>query len=127
MPNLYPMRFIILLIVLVIAACVGPQTVDESASPQIGRAATSLLAKADTHAQAGEWEQAAAALERALRIEPRNAWLWHHLATVRFQQRRYAQAVSLANKSNSLAPENAALQEKNRRLVEEARQAAARG
>ena len=127
MPNFYPMRFVFLLIVLVIAACAGPQTGGETPEPKAGRAVTSLLAKADTRAQAGEWEQAAALLERALRIEPRNAWLWHHLATVRFQQRRYAQAVSLANKSSSLAPGDAALQEKNRRLVEEARLAAARG
>ncbi len=126
-PNFYPLRFVLLLIVLVIAACAGPQKSEQAPAPKAGRAVTSLLAKADTRAQAGEWGQAAALLERALRIEPRNAWLWHHLATVRFQQKRYAQAVSLANKSSSLAPGDAALQEKNRRLVEEVRQAADRG
>ncbi len=120
-------RIFPVLFVLFINACAGPQTGEESVPAEVGRAATSLLARADTHVQAGQWEQAAALLERALRIEPRNAWLWHHLATVRFRQGRYAQAVSLANKSSSLAPGNTGLQEKNHRLIEEARQAAERG
>ncbi len=127
MPIHYSLRRIFpVLFVLLVTACAGPQTTEEDASALTGRAAASLLARADSHVQAGQWEQAAALLERALRIEPRNAWLWHHLATLRLRQGRYAQAVSLANKSNSLAPGDTVLQEKNRRLVEEARQAAVR-
>jgi len=127
MPSVRLLRLVAPLLVLVIAACAGPQPREAASEPQAGRAVTTLLARADSRAQAGEWEQAAALLERALRIEPRNPWLWHHLATVRLRQGRYAQAASLANKSSSLAPDNATLQEKNRRLVEEARQAAQRG
>jgi tetratricopeptide (TPR) repeat protein len=52
---------------------------------------------------AGRYPQAALALEQALRIEPRNAWLWHELAKVRVQQQRYHQAVQLAAKSNALS------------------------
>ncbi len=126
-PFFSPRYIFPVLFVLLVTACAGPQTTEEDASAATGRAAASLLARADTHVQAGQWEQAAALLERALRIEPRNAWLWHHLATVRLRQGRYAQAVSLANKSSSLAPGDAALQAKNRRLIEEAREAAARG
>ncbi len=127
MPIYYSLRRIFpVLFVLFVTACAGPQMTGEDTSALTGRAAASLLARADTHVQAGQWEQAAALLERALRIEPRNAWLWHHLATLRLRQGRYAQAVSLANKSNSLAPGDTVLQEKNRRLVEEARQAAVR-
>ena len=120
--RLFPLFFVLLLV----SACAGPQTTEEAPSAVAGRAATSLLARADRHVQAGQWEQAAALLERALRIEPRNAWLWHQLATVRLRQGRYAQAVSLANKSSSLAPADAALRAKNRRLIEQAREAAAR-
>ena len=122
-----PFRPVPLLLLLLLTACAGPQTGGEAPEPKAGRAVTSLLAQADTRAQAGEWEQAAALLERALRIEPRNAWLWHHLAVVRFKQGRHAQAVSLANKSSNLAPGDAALQEKNRRLIEAVHQAAERG
>ena len=125
-PFFSPRRIFPLLFAFLITACAGPQTTGEDASVLTGRAATSLLAQADSHVQAGEWEQAAALLERALRIEPRNAWLWHHLATVRFRQGRYAQAVSLANKSSSLAPGDVVLRAKNRRLIEQAREAAAR-
>ncbi len=123
--RLPPLRSISLLLVLLLTACVGPQMVEQTAIPKMGRAATSLLAKADSYVQTNEWELAAAALERALRIEPRNAWLWHHLAVVRFRQGRYVQAISLANKSSSLAPGNQALLGKNRSLIDEARMGAA--
>ena len=127
MPHIRSLRFICLSVVLAIAACAGPQDRAEAPEPKVGRAAASLLAQADDRVQAGDWEQAAALLERALRIEPRNPWLWHHLATIRFKQGRFAQAVSLANKSSSLAPGDVLLQEKNRRLIEAAHQAADRG
>jgi len=119
--RLFPVLFALL-----VTACAGPQTTGEDPSAVTGRAATSLLARADTHVQVGEWEQAAALLERALRIEPRNPWLWHRLASIRFNQGRFAQAVSLARKSDSLAQGDAVLNEKNRRLIEAARQAAGR-
>jgi len=55
------------------------------------------------HSQAGDPGRAAASLERALTIEPRNPWLWFRLAQVRLEQGRLEQAVSLALKSNTLA------------------------
>ena len=72
---------------------------------------------------AGRLPNAAATLERALRIEPRNARLWHELAQVRLRQRDYAQAESLAARSNTLAGSDAELRAMNDRLVEEARAA----
>ncbi len=80
-------------------------------------------ARADT--AAGRLANAAASLERALRIEPRNPRLWHELAQVRFRQRDYAQAESLATRSNTWAGSDAELRAANQRLIEEAR--AARG
>ena len=70
---------------------------------------------------AQNWERAAALLERALRIEPRNAQLWHRLAQVRLQQGQYHLAESLAQKSSALARDNPELQEKNTRLLKQAR------
>ena len=78
-------------------------------------------ARAD--AAAGRLPNAAASLERALRIEPRNARLWHELAQVRLRQREFAQAESLAARSNSWAGSDAELRAMNDRLVEEARAA----
>jgi Flp pilus assembly protein TadD len=78
-------------------------------------------ARADT--AAGRLPNAAATLERALRIEPRNARLWHDLAQVRFRQRDYAQAESLAARSNTLAANDAELRAANQRLIDDARAA----
>lgn len=78
-------------------------------------------ARADT--AAGRLPNAAATLERALRIEPRNARLWHDLAQVRLRQRDYAQAESLAARSNTLAGSDSDLRAANQRLIEEARAA----
>jgi len=78
-------------------------------------------ARADT--AAGRLANAAASLERALRIEPRNPRLWHELAQVRFRQRDYAQAESLATRSNTWAGSDAEVRAANQRLIEEARAA----
>jgi cytochrome c-type biogenesis protein CcmH/NrfG len=76
-------------------------------------------ARADT--AAGRLPNAAATLERALRIEPRNARLWHELGQVRLRQRDYAQAESLAARSNTLAGSDAELRAANQRLIDDAR------
>ncbi len=82
-----------------------------------------LLGQAEDHANAGDLESAAASLERAIRIEPRNPLLWYHLATVKLAQQEAAQAEQLAVKSNSLAAGNRLQQSRNWRLIARARQA----
>lgn len=84
-------------------------------------AVLALLGQAEQQANAGELESAAASLERAIRIDPRNAVLWYHLATVRLSQGESAQAEQLAAKSNSLATGNTAQQARNWRLIAQAR------
>jgi len=71
----------------------------------------------------GEHAKAAASLERALRIEPRNPRLWQELARVRLQQRQFAQAESVAARSNSWAGSDASLRAENWRIIAEAREA----
>jgi Tfp pilus assembly protein PilF len=72
---------------------------------------------------AGNFPSAAASLERALRIEPRNPRLWHELARVRLKQGQYAQAESVAARSNSWAADDKALRAENWRLIAESRRA----
>jgi Tfp pilus assembly protein PilF len=72
---------------------------------------------------AGRPSNAAASLERALRIEPRNPRLWQELARVRLKQGQYAQAESVAARSNSWAGTDSALRADNWRLIAEAREA----
>jgi Tetratricopeptide repeat len=96
----------------------GPRAVTPS-SPAV----VALLGQAEDHANAGDLESAAASLERAIRIEPRNPLLWYHLATVKLAQQEAAQAEQLAVKSNSLAAGNRLQQSRNWRLIARARQA----
>jgi Tfp pilus assembly protein PilF len=122
----------IIVLSLLLSACVSspqPETpmMDISSEQDTHRATSSLLAKVDVQEGAQNWERAAALLERALRIEPRNAQLWHRLAQVRLQQGQYHLAESLARKSNALARDDIQLQEKNTRLLKQARALAREG
>jgi tetratricopeptide (TPR) repeat protein len=89
--------------------------------PRTSGAVLALLGNADDERLAGNHAMAAATLERALRIEPRNALVWHRLAEIRLQQGKPRRAESLAMKSNSLAGNDSVLRAKNRELIERAR------
>ena len=67
------------------------------------KAVIALLDREQLDNKAGNREAAGASLERALRIEPRNAWLWLELAQVRLAQGQYAQAITLSRKSISFS------------------------
>ena len=82
-----------------------------------------LLDTTARQVEQGDFDQASATLERALRIEPRNAGIWHDLAQIRLHQGQYQQAESLASKSNNLASGNRALQARNWKLMAVARKA----
>ena len=84
-------------------------------------AVLALLTEATQQENSGDLEVAAAKLERALRIEPRNPVLWHHLAGVRLRQGQTQLAVSLAQKSNSFAARDSDLVERNQRIIQRAR------
>lgn len=89
-----------------------------SSSPAV----IALLDEAKLQAQQGHAAGAVSALERALRLEPKNPYLWHLLAALRFEQGLWRQALSLAEKSNSLAGQLPKLQAANARLRARARQ-----
>lgn len=97
-----------------------PATINREGNPPV----VALLDSAAGYVGKGEWDKAAASLERALRIEPRNAGIWHDLAQVRLQQRQYQQAESLAAKSNSLAGSNKDIKIRNWKLIAVSRRAA---
>lgn len=85
--------------------------------PEASSAVVALLETAREQAANGQDEQAAANLERALRIEPKNPWLWHRLGVLRLQQGDYQAAIDLANKSNALASGNRRLMAGNWELL----------
>lgn len=89
--------------------------------PQTSKAALALLAKARQAANEGRLSVAEAQLERALRIEPQNAVLWHYMAKLRLHQGQLSQAAGLAAKSNSLDQGDPQLQANNWRIIAQAR------
>lgn len=91
-------------------------------STSTSRTVLALLDQASKQQQTGSPEKAAATLERALRIEPKNARLWHRLAVIRFEQGQYSLAESLAAKSSTLAQGDWHLKEKNAELIQQVRQ-----
>ena len=80
-----------------------------------------LLNDANRHSAEGRHDGAAAALERALQIEPEDAALWHRLARTRLDQGKAGLAEALAAKSNSLAAGDPNLQAQNWRVIAKAR------
>lgn len=72
--------------------------------PEHGSAAsTALLEQGRAQLAAHDYEQAASSLERAIRIEPGNPWLWLELAKVHLASGNLPQADSHARKALSLA------------------------
>lgn len=84
-------------------------------------AVTSLVSVADAKMKGGEYDQAAASLERALRHDAKNADVWSKLAEVRLLQTEYAQAETTALKSNALAGGDTSLMARNWRLISKSR------
>lgn len=88
-----------------------------------GGAVLSLLKQAREARDAGKPDQAQSALERALRIEPRNYFVWSALAGSYLDQKNYEQAITVAQKSNSLARGNVYVELENYRVIAAARDA----
>src|SRR2546421_11281439 len=65
----------------------------------LGAAASALVTQARTQAGGGEDGQAAATLERALRIEPGNPLLWIELGRVRLSENNAAQAEAMGRQA----------------------------
>ncbi|MCG3200433.1 MAG: hypothetical protein NFCOHLIN_00286 [Gammaproteobacteria bacterium] len=104
------------------SAAPAPATPD-SDSTMNSPAVVALLDEAEAYARQGDGDQAAATIERALRIEPKNPWLWHRLAVIRMQQGRYSEAIELATRSSSLANGDARLLQGNQQVIDRSRAA----
>jgi tetratricopeptide (TPR) repeat protein len=84
---------------------------------RLGPAASALVAQAHTQANGGEFNAAAATLERAQRIEPDNPLLWVELGRLQLQQNNAAQADGMARKALALATGDPAAQASAWRLI----------
>lgn len=101
-----------------------PVAVDYPKTLAAAGAAAPVLALArqaqQSHA-AGQHDAALGQWQRALRIEPRNAFLWHEIAVTHLKLKHAGQAESAAQKSTSLAHGNLWLEAQNWRLIATAR------
>jgi len=88
-----------------------------SKQPEMSAVARKLLIASETQSRAGDLDSAANSLERALRLETRNALLWSRLAGIRYQQENWQQAVQLAAKSNTLSAQNKSLRRQNWNMI----------
>lgn len=79
-----------------------------------------MVRRGNELAAQGHYRRAAAAIERALVIEPRNPFVYHRLAQLRLQQGRFEQARAMARKSNGLSVDNPYLRARNLALIAEA-------
>ena len=95
----------------------------QAEAPRENVAIAGLLDSARADAAAGRLPNAAASLERALRIEPRNPRLWQELARVRLRQGDYTQAENLAQRSNTWGGADNRLRAENWSLIAQSRQA----
>lgn len=96
-----------------------------STDPMQRQAVVTLLDDAAKQVEQHQFDRAAASLERALRIDAKDAEIWHLLGQVKLYQGQYAQAEAMAAKSNFLATDNPSLQARNTRLLALARQPSA--
>ena len=83
-------------------------------------AVLALLDDTDLRLSQGNAEGAVSSVERALRLEPKNPWLWHRLAVLRLRQGQWRQAIALAEKSNSLSVRHPELRKANAELIKQA-------
>ena len=72
-----------------------------------------LIKKSQEQSSRDDFDGAANSLERALRIEPRNAMLWNRLADIRYLQKSWKKSIQLAAKSNTLAGSDNELRREN--------------
>lgn len=80
-------------------------------------ASQALLAQSRSHQASGDYGLAAASVERALRIEPRQPVLWLELGNIRLKEADYAQAESMGRKALSLSAGDAALTARAEQLI----------
>jgi hypothetical protein len=119
------------------ASTVAPPTAGSAPAPQVVAyapppppapglppAADALAKQAEQQRQGGDYVGAAATLERALRIDPQEAYLWNRLARVRMDQGHYSQAGDLASRSNSLSRDQVQLKQDNWSIIAVARRSA---
>lgn len=88
-------------------------------SYSLNAASRALVSQAETQRKARNFVQAAATLERALRIEPNNPLLWLEYGELRMDESNYAQAENMGRKAAASASGDPRTQAAAWRLIAE--------
>lgn len=133
---------VLAMVLLILSACVGggPAPVEEreieqrvraparqdSAGVQVrplqNPAVVELIDNAKRADHAGDFDQAAVYLERALRIQPRDPELMQQMAEIQLQKKDYDQALSFAIRSYDIGPRVGEICARNWRTISVARE-----
>lgn len=102
-----PRRLAILVIVSIIGACSVPKTPSnqyqsdvEASQPEAGPI-TELHNQALAALNEDQYQLAVDYLQRAIKIQPRNAWSWHYLAQTYWRDGQYDRCLSMIDRSDS--------------------------
>ena len=109
----------ILLIVTALVTAGCSSTPEQPETTTISGPAAPLLAQAETLQQQGNINGAIAQIERALRLEPRNAHAWHRLATLHLTKGDLNKAEQFARRSNQFSAGNQELIDANQKVLDE--------
>ena len=96
-----------------------PAPVPDAGGSQAASPTAALLEQGRRQSADGDYDQAIASLERALRIEPANPWLWLELAQIHRSAGNEGQADGHARKALSLAGSDRAAEQAVRRFLGE--------
>ncbi|MCP4333506.1 MAG: tetratricopeptide repeat protein [Gammaproteobacteria bacterium] len=66
-----------------------------------------------------QYQQASDYLQRAIKIEPRNAWSWHYLADVHWRQGELERCLAMIQRSQSYASDDEQLTSANQLLMDQ--------
>lgn len=94
--------------------------IDQTIPPSIKNLVTTAEQQFNNH----QTDDAIASLERALRIQPRQASVWSRLAHIYLQTGQPQKAIEYARRSNSYARNDHALQAFNQTIIQQASQQA---
>ena len=95
----------------------SPAEGDRDDGPQTG----SLLGQATEFESSGDYAKSVSYIERSLRIDPENAYLWYRLANAYFKMGRYQEAIQFAQRSNSFSNRDQRQKTINQNLIKHAK------
>lgn len=98
-----------------------PEPIPPPPPPASSGATASLLQQSRRQAAAGEYGLATASLERALRINPRDADLWCELGRLKYQQGDVTQAESMTRRGLAVAGGNSGARERCQATLDDVR------